>query len=369
MTKNEFNDLEDKLKFRAFTVGRLTQLDSIEKVRGRLLKDLEEGDFVSDFLKDPQRGDLLKIAGLGEEKPWYWENVYRTNMQTCYNAGRLAQFAKNPPEFLEFIGIEDSRQTQSICKPRSGIIRPYNDPCWQRNIPPLHYSCRSTIRGIYKAEAEIREIKPTELPSDVTSPQKGFGMSPIVNDRYWDLTESMAARADKMGILKEIRKTAKELGFKSVRLMVNPKDIAEASVVYKSKTGGVVKQSAQHGAEELEENLRIAKRLADEGKTIVLLPRSQTLKSPDALMEEQLWEFKNPAEGHLSSIDRNIKEALKQAPNVYLEINVPVDQEILEKAIHDRVLREPSLKHLGLFYKGRQYRFLRDEIIQKGWKL
>jgi len=194
-------------------------------------------------------------------------------------------------------------------------------------------------------------------------------MSPIVNNRYWDLTESMAARADNMGILKEIRKTAKELGLKSVRLTVTPKDIAEALVVYKSKTGGVVKQSAQHGAEELEKNLRIARRIADEGKTVILLSQNNRLVSPDALIENQLWEFKNPRIGTKASIERNIRDGLVQANNIYLDVDIPVEKENLERGILGRVAQEPSLRSLIVFYKGKKYNFFREDILKKNWRL
>jgi hypothetical protein len=37
MTKTEWNGLEPKLRFRAFTVARLAQVDYIDTVRGRLV--------------------------------------------------------------------------------------------------------------------------------------------------------------------------------------------------------------------------------------------------------------------------------------------------------------------------------------------
>ena len=211
LTKKELNDLSDKLKYRAFTVGRLTQLDAIDAVRKHLIKAIQKGESLGRFLDKVNAAEMLGIAGWSSETPWYWENVYRTNIQTCYNSGRLIQFSKNEPLYLEFIGIDDVRQTQDICAPRTGIIRAYNDPWWRYNIPPLHFACRSTVRGIYKAEAEVLGLVETNIPKDAFAPQKGFGLDPLLSEKYWKPTDTMKRRLMGYGITDEINAAAKQL--------------------------------------------------------------------------------------------------------------------------------------------------------------
>lgn len=211
MTKKEWKELEAKLRFRAFTVARLTELDAIENIRRRILKVLEEGKTLSQFWDEAGRDELLKRAGFYRGDPWYWETVFRNNIQTAYNAGRAYQFKRNPPPYLEFVGITDVRQTP-ICRARSGVVRKADESWWSSNWPPLHHNCRSTVRAVHREEFEALGLKETkELPKD--RPARGFGTNPVETGSFWKMTDRMVQRAMKYGIMDEIEKVAKELGF------------------------------------------------------------------------------------------------------------------------------------------------------------
>ena len=68
---------------------RLAQIDSIEKVRSHYLAQLEgNASSLEEFIKSIDADDALIVAGFGEQSPWYYETVYRTNIMTDYNAGR-----------------------------------------------------------------------------------------------------------------------------------------------------------------------------------------------------------------------------------------------------------------------------------------
>ena len=160
-------------------------------------------------------------AGLGAS-PWYWETVYRTNVQTAYNAGRAAEVTRLNPPYLEFVGIEDSRQT-SICQDRSGTILPSSHPFWQSNWPPLHFNCRSTIRAVFEEEVdslrEGNEWKPDsgdKLPSSGAA--KGFGGNPIETESFYKMTPGMVERAEKYGLRVEIETFARAVGIKDYAL-------------------------------------------------------------------------------------------------------------------------------------------------------
>ncbi|MBI3584207.1 MAG: minor capsid protein [Nitrospinae bacterium] len=214
-----FYDLESKLRFRAFTVARLTQLDAIDNIRERLADVLKEGKTLSQFWDEGGKDELLQKSGFHKSNPWYWETVFRTNIQTSYNAGRAMQFKENPPPYYEFIGITDSRQTQ-ICQARSGIIKPSDDPFWSSNWPPLHFACRSTIRGVHKEEFEISGLKVTEDLKDTRKykAQKGFGGNPIDTGSFYKLTPEMKKRAREFGVIDEIERLAKKLKLKDFSL-------------------------------------------------------------------------------------------------------------------------------------------------------
>jgi SPP1 gp7 family putative phage head morphogenesis protein len=226
LTKLEWNQLEEQVRFRAFTVAALSEPDAIERVRRQAIAALEQGRPMAEFW---EAAKLEDAAGIGQS-PWYWETVYRTNTQTAYNAGRAAEFTRNQPEYLEFVGIEDSRQT-SICSERSGIILPATHPFWSSNWPPLHFNCRSTVRALYREEVEaLREEDPdwqhsseAELPGGTSA--TGFGGNPIQSGSFWKMTPAMKERAEKYGIMPEIEKLVAALHV-PVETIVSAPDLA-----------------------------------------------------------------------------------------------------------------------------------------------
>ena len=215
LTRAEWATLEPELRFRAFTVAALSTHDNVEKVRQMSIDAVEKGTSLSKFWTE---ANALDAAGLGSS-PWYWETVYRTNTQTCYNAGRAAEFTRAQPEYLEFVGIEDGRQTE-ICAARSGVIRPASDPWWRSNWPPLHFNCRSTVRSVYQEEVDLlREADPAWNPtadSELTgeAPAKGFGGNPVSSGSFYKLTPAMVDRAKQYGILDDIKALGKTLGLR-----------------------------------------------------------------------------------------------------------------------------------------------------------
>ena len=201
LSADEYYSLSDKMKFRAFTVSRIADGDMLKKVNRRLSRSLEAGESIADF-KRWTRDELLGEVGMGGANFSYWETVFRTNVQTAYNVGRAMGFEEDKPIALEFIGIDDARTTD-ICRELQNpkIILPYDDPFWASHWPPLHFNCRSTVRGIYD-ESEL----PKEFmrPEPAGSPAKGFGKFPLSNDRWWNELASQAKRAREYNIQGEI---------------------------------------------------------------------------------------------------------------------------------------------------------------------
>lgn len=198
--KVDYNKLSDKMRFRAFTASRIADGDLLKRINSELIKNVNDGKGLKDFLS-LTKTDILNKVGMGAGgQGWYWETVYRTNVQTAYNTGRMMGFEEDKPLALHFVGIEDSRQTD-VCHSLSNVIRPYDDPLWEKYIPPLHFGCRSTVRAIYDED---------ELPDEWTSlegiekPAKGFGTNPLENDSWWNELSSQVARAKEYGVQGEI---------------------------------------------------------------------------------------------------------------------------------------------------------------------
>lgn len=209
LPSDQYYKLSDKARFRAFTVSRLADGDMVERVKTLLSENLESGGGLKEFLEktDTEILDGLGLAGNGGG--WYWENVYRTNVQTAYNAGRALGFEAVKPVALELVGVGDMRQTD-ICRSltQPPVRRLYTDPFWKKRWPPFHFGCRTTVRAIYDP-GELEEKPVTaELPEE--KPARGFGTYPITSGNWWRELASMTKRAKKYGIQKEIE-TAKKL--------------------------------------------------------------------------------------------------------------------------------------------------------------
>ena len=183
--------MDEKAKSRAFYVSRLAEMEAVERVKQYLVENLKDKTSFQNFVKNLDKDELLKKAGWEKDGGWYWETVYRTNTMSAFNAGRAEAFEEYEPEFLEFIGIEDFRQTP-VCAARSGIVKKRTDPFWKKNFPPLHFNCRSTVRPVYAEEAEAFGIKESAEVSLPDAPAKGFGRNPAAE---WDeVTEEVKER-------------------------------------------------------------------------------------------------------------------------------------------------------------------------------
>lgn len=212
MGADEYYKLSDKARFRSFTVARLTDGDSLKKAKTLLEKSIAEGGTLTEFLKKTDTELLGELGLAGTNGGWYWENVYRTNVQTAYNTGRAIGFENVKPLALELVGIGDSRQTE-LCRSltQPPVRRPYGDEFWQRYWPPLHFSCRTTVRAIYDP-AELKEEPITRIPNGIEKHKaKGFGTYPIDSDNWWEELPSMKRRAVAYGVQGEIEKVKGKL--------------------------------------------------------------------------------------------------------------------------------------------------------------
>ena len=208
LNKVDYDKLSAQLKFRAFTASRISDGALLKRINGELIKNIEDGNGLKDFL-GMTKTDVLSKVGLGNAGGWYWETVYRTNVQTAYNAGRMMGYEEDKPLALELVVIDDARTTD-YCRQYAGkgFILPYDDPFWKSHIPPFHFNCRTTVRAIY----DEREI-PQQWSSKayIEKPAKGFGNNPVVDDSWWKELSSQVRQAKMYGVQGEIEAAKKML--------------------------------------------------------------------------------------------------------------------------------------------------------------
>lgn len=213
LKKVDYEKLSDKLRFRAFTASRINDGKLLEKLNAEMLANVRNGKGLRDFLS-LTKTDILDKIGMGPNQGWYWETVYRTNVQTVYNVGRAMGFAEDKPLALELVIIDDAR-TSDICRQYAGkrFILPYDHPFWQTHWPPFHFNCRTTIRAIYD-ESELPEN--WSNPKDIEDANNGFGAYPLATDDWWSELASQTRQAKLYGVQGEIEAAKVALGLAEI---------------------------------------------------------------------------------------------------------------------------------------------------------
>lgn len=280
LASDVYATLSDKMKFRAFTASRIADGDLLKRINSALIKNVTEGGGLTDFLS-MTNDDLLDKVGMGAGAGQYWETVYRTNVQTAYNAGRALGYEENPPLALEFIAIDDTH-TSDYCRPFAGrsIILSYDDPFWQTHYPPLHFNCRSTVRGIYDTN---------ELPENWTYPEDagtgdGFGSYPLGNDNWWQELDSQIKRASEYGIQGEVSSAEKSLKIndsvsKNIQTIKDAEKTAEDTFINTNIKDGIFNGEVDYSGINIENANKINETLVERYKQFPDIPKLNGIKS------------------------------------------------------------------------------------------
>ncbi|MEL5717249.1 phage minor head protein [Treponema pedis] len=321
MTKEEWSDLERKLQFRAFTVAKLSEADYIEAVKGRLTSAVEKGETVWQSWNDIE----AMTKDWGEKfSARYWETVYRTNVQSAYNAGRLMQYQNNPPPAWELLFIEDDR-TSDICKGIASLVGngkalAASHSFWSTyGFPPYHFNCRTTFRAVYDYEighgTEIENVSMKEFRKHF-KPQKGFGGNPIEKESWWLLTDSMKKRIEKYGLKEEVEKTAKMAGIDNFDLrLVNGEKLIE------NYDSGFVLHKID-GAKPKPHEIEIAEILHGYNEEFLFTPENNfvEVKNPEgiAIKQNKIAEMKEITSDKIRKIGDRIQEASGQNAQIVI---------------------------------------------------
>ena len=104
-------------------------------------------------------------------------------------------------------------------------------------------------------------------------------------------------------------------------------------------TNGWVVVHRQHGADELAQNLAVALPLMRRGEQVVLLPAVPSQKSPDALRNGEVWEFKrlSRAKNIPRAIEKSLLQKKGQASRFMLHIQQPYSLAQVARGLHKAV--------------------------------
>lgn len=171
------------IRQQAFTIAKVTKADILMIFKKSLEKALQEGTSFNDWKKDitrllSQKGYITREDGTA----WRKDVIYRTNIQSAYQAGRYAEMKQsidNLP-YWQYIAVMDIRTRPSHAALHGKVLRA-DDPFWKTNYPPNGYNCRCRVRAL--TEDQVREMglriyTGSQLKFE---PDKGFDFNPAEN--------------------------------------------------------------------------------------------------------------------------------------------------------------------------------------------
>ena len=174
LTDEEAKALGEEAKYRAFYVTGLAQHDLVQMVSDGIEEALKNGETLNDFKK--------RILGAIQSQGWHGsrvENIFRTNVQTAYAAGRYTkmQAVKKARPYWQYIAIMDSRVRPSHAV-MNGKVYPADHAFWNSNYPPNGFRCRCGVRSLSARQVKDMGLKvETELPK-TGGADKGFQNNP-----------------------------------------------------------------------------------------------------------------------------------------------------------------------------------------------
>lgn len=187
LTADEYKALSDECKAKAFTVSGYTELDVLQTFLNELSIAVSDGKTKKDFMDG--MNSFLERNGYKAINPFRADVIFRTNVQTAYNAGHYKSMSetKKLRPFWKYITAGDGEVRDSH-RAMEGKVFAADDPIWNIWYPPNGFGCRCSVVSLTRGQVERQGIKVShEAPYDVDmetgeilykKPDKGFSNNP-----------------------------------------------------------------------------------------------------------------------------------------------------------------------------------------------
>lgn len=152
----DLTDLETAARNYAWTISGLENERVIDAAKRAIFDCLRDGATAGDFRKTLRQE--FRAAGVDPLSPHHLRLVYRQNMSTALNAGRLA--TQRAPEItrtfpsLTFHCVRDGRERPSH-RQLHGMTYPVDHEVWSTYYPPIDWNCRCWATSS-RSTAEVR---------------------------------------------------------------------------------------------------------------------------------------------------------------------------------------------------------------------
>lgn len=176
LTDEEAKALGEGARCRAFYVSGLARHDLVMLVSDGMEEALKNGETLETF--------KARIAEAIRTQGWHdyrVENIFRTNMQTAYAAGRYKkmQAVKKSRPYWQYMAIMDRRVRPSHAI-LNGMVYPADHEFWKTNYPPNGFRCRCGVRSL-----SARQVKRMGLEVRKEMPGPGVWTDPKTDYEYF----------------------------------------------------------------------------------------------------------------------------------------------------------------------------------------
>ena len=189
LTSEEYKLLDDESRAKAFTVSGYTSMEVLQEFLNAVQKAAEEGKTKEQF-----RGSMnhfLEEHGYEGINPWKSDNIFRTNIQTAFNAGHYKSMSdettKKMRPYWRYRTAGDGHVRDSHAAMEGKVFRA-DDPIWDVWYPPNGFRCRCMVVSLTKQQVERMGLEvEQDLPYNIdystgeilpAFPDKGFSNNP-----------------------------------------------------------------------------------------------------------------------------------------------------------------------------------------------
>jgi SPP1 gp7 family putative phage head morphogenesis protein len=165
LSASDFRKLSDEARMKAFAVSGIAKGDELEMVYNALAQAVAG--------KMPFKEFQSSLSGIFEKRGWTgvsaWrvDNIFRTNVQAAYTAGRWkqAKAAARLRPYGQYSAVNDSR-TRPTHTAVHGMVYPLDHPFWDTWWPLNGFRCRCTVKTL--SERQVKERGLEVLEEDMT---------------------------------------------------------------------------------------------------------------------------------------------------------------------------------------------------------
>ncbi len=175
LTPDKYRALVADARAKAFSVSGITRMDVLTDMYSAIDTAISEGTTFGDFRKS-LKGIMAKRGWQGMN-PYRLDTVYRTNIQSAYQAGhfvRQMEVAESLP-YWQYVAVMDGR-TRPLHAAMHGTTLRYDDPFWKTSYPPNGFNCRCTVRALSQGQLAEEKSPVSKDPPGIADP--GFDHNP-----------------------------------------------------------------------------------------------------------------------------------------------------------------------------------------------